>query len=332
MTEHLATTSTTSNKGAHTDKATTATGIAEGRTPEQPGGEGIEEPKKSSNRSKKRKSDTMVTDQLLDRFGPPRQSIRTRIKMEFNSAPEPPKSVVSPSKPKKSKTRKVETEKAVAATIGPIDGQSYDLGSKSKRFKTKEGAKKVKSRTKSKSQKSAKKEQPSQESIHPSMPLTDADIQAEEIVAYQPGSLEGVVATNVDTGSTSLTLEQRLQGEKRKSRKVQCVKVKEESDKEIPLVKMSRIVAPEPIKPGIRASTFARVTRLVADLPPCEAKPKKMKRRLPDHRPPVWAQVCQRTHIVLMVSHDKSFARRCRIIEHFNLGSISAKASLLAIC
>ena len=161
------------------------------------------------------------------------------------------------------------------------------------------------------------------------MLLTDADIQAEEIVAYQPGSLEGMVATNVDTGSTSLTLEQRLQGKKRKSRKVQSVKVKEDSDKEIPLVNMSRIVAPTPIKPGIRASTFARVMRLVADLPPCEAKP-KMKRRLPDHRPPVWAQVCQRTHIVLMVSPDKSFARLCRTTEHFNLVSISAKEPLLA--
>ena len=327
----LATTSTINDEGTHTDKANTATVEAEGGKPEEAGGDGIEEPVKPSKRSKKRKSDTMFTDQLLDRFGPPRQSIRTRIKVEFNSAPQPPQSVISPSKPKKSKKRKVERGKGVAASITPVVGQSNNVGSPSKRSKMRGGAKKAKSRTKSKSQTSAKKEQSSQESIHPSMQLTDADIYAEEIVAYQPGSLEGMVATNVDTGSTSLTLEQRLQGKKRKSRKVQSVKVKEDSDKEIPLVNMSRIVAPTPIKPGIRASTFARVMRLVADLPPVEAKPKKMKRRLPDHRPPVWAQVCQRTHIVLMLSPDKSFARLCRTTEHFNLVSISAKESLLAI-
>ena len=328
----LATTSTINDERTHTDKATTATVEAEGGSPEEPGGEGIEEPKKSSKRSKKRKSDTMVTDQLLDRFGPPRQSIRTRIRVEFNSAPEPPQNVISPSKPKKSKNRKVETGKAVAATVGPIVGQRNGMGSSSTLSRTREGAKKAKSRSrsKSKSQKSAKKEQPSQESIHPSMLLTHADIQAEEIVAYQPGSLEGMAATSVETGSTNLTLEQRLQGKKRKSRKVRSVSVKEDSEKEIPLVNMSRIVAPEPIKPGTRASTFARVMRLVADLPPVEVQPKKMKLRLPEHRPPVWAQVCQIIRIVLMVSLVKSFVRHCRTTEHSNLVSISAKASLLA--
>lgn len=290
MTELSATTSTTNNEETHADKAT-ATAIAEGGIPKEPVGEWIEEPKKPSKRSKKRKSDTMVTDQLLDRFGPPRQSVRTRIKVEFNSAPQPPQSVISPSKPKKSKKQKVETGKAVTATSRPIVGQSIGVGSSSEQLRTRNGAKKAKSRSKSKSQKLAKKEQLSQEGIHPSMLLTDADIHAEEIVAYQPGSLEGMAAPSVETGNASLTLEQRLQGKKRKSRKVQSVKVKEDSDKEIPLVNMSRIVAPGPIKPGIRASTFARVMRLVADLPPCEAKPKKMKRRLPDHRPPVWAQV-----------------------------------------
>lgn len=330
MTELSATTSTINDEGTHTDKAIKATVEAEGGKPEEAGGDGIEEPVKPSKRSKKRKSDTMVTDQLLDRFGPPRQSIRTRIKVEFNSAPEPPQSVVSPSKPKKSKKHKVETGKAVTATSRPVVGQSIGVGNSSEQFRTRKGAKKAKSRSISKSQKSAKKEQPSQESIHPSMLLTDADIHAEEIVAYQPGSLEGMAAPSVETGNASLTLEQRLQAKKRKSRKVQSVKVREDSDKEIPLENMSRIVAPEPIKPGIRASTFARVMRLVADLPPCEAKPKRVKRRLPDHRPPVWAQVCQIIRIVLMVSLVKSFVRHCRTTEHSNLGSISAKASLLA--
>jgi hypothetical protein len=110
-----------------------------------------------------------------------------------------------------------------------------------------------------------------------------------------------------------------LQEKKRKGRKVRDVKVEQDTDKGIPLVSMSRIVAPEPIRPGIRASTFARVMRLVADLPPVKVKPKKTKRRVPEHRPPVWAQVCYSSHLMLMFSPVKSSVRLCRTIEHFSL-------------
>lgn len=48
---------------------------------------------------------------------------------------------------------------------------------------------------------------------------------------------------------------------------------------------------PETRRKGIRSSTFARVMRLVADLPLVAHEPPKLKRPKAKHRPPVWADV-----------------------------------------
>jgi hypothetical protein len=233
----------------------------------------------TSKSSKKRKMKLGIEEDILDRFGPPRQSIRARIKVEFQTPSEPPRETISP------KLKKAKITECSSTTTNPSQ-VTRDM----------EMSENEKGRKRKKDRKSriAKKEKKSiSTDIRPSMMLTEDDIKADEIIACRPVSLEGMDTAGVVAKTNARTLEQRLQGKKRKSRKIVISEPKEDSDTDIPLVEIGSLEDPGPIpvKRGIRSSTFARVMRLVADLPPIEARPKKMKRLVPEHRPLVWAMV-----------------------------------------
>lgn len=88
-------------------------------------------------------------------------------------------------------------------------------------------------------------------------------------------------------------------------------------------------------KGGIKSSTFARVMRLVADLPQAQVGEKPLRRKRAAHRPSVWADVSVIIETVgkkLMVSPDKSYAKPYRIIGHSSRVSICIRRWLSVIC
>jgi hypothetical protein len=108
------------------------------------------------------------------------------------------------------------------------------------------------------------------------------------------GSLEAMGLENAGDKTFSrsgMSLEARLLAKKRKVKEVQAKKTIEATDPDIPLLQIDSIEGHETGKRGIPSSVFAHVMRLVADLPAIQAKVPKVKRRVPDHRPQVWAQV-----------------------------------------
>jgi hypothetical protein len=275
--------------------------------------------RKTAKRSKKRKMKLGVGEDMLDRFGPPRQSIRARIKLEFQTLPDTPNGIISPkSKKDTNTTRLIVTDPSQVTDHMTICEK--DKGRKRKND--------------SQSRTAKKKEKSIVTDTRPSMMLTEDDINADEIIAVRPVSLEGMSTNGAATQTNARTLEQRLQGKKRKDRKVISSKPKEDMDADIPLVEIGSLddPGPIPVKRGIRSSTFARVMRLVADLPRIEVKPERMKRLVPEHRPLVWAMVSLSTELHADGSHDKSYARRYLIIELFNLDSTFTKESLSVIC
>lgn len=242
---------------------------------------------KTSKDSKKRKLKMRDEGDMLNRFGPPRQSVRARINLEFQTPPAPPKMLVSP-KPKKAKKKHLDVSKTAKPSKASKKEKKRALeDKKGKRKDTTEAYAIVSSRR-------LKQEmEKSSGDIHPAMMLTDDDIKADEIIAYQPVSLEDMGYTRASIKPEGKTLEQRLQGKKRKDRKTIISIPKEDSDTDPPLVEIGSLEdpGPMPVKRGISSSTFIRVMRLVADLPLAERKAKKTKRLVPDHRPLVWAMV-----------------------------------------
>jgi len=245
----------------------------------------VREPAKSS---KKRKIALGIEEDILDRFGPPRQSIRARIKVEFQTPPDPPQETISA----KSKTGK-DRESSVMAGPSQVT-KDMRMCEEDKGRKRKKGSE---SRTAKKEKKSISSD------IRPSMMLTEDDINSDEIIAYRPVSLESMDTTGAATKTNARTLEERLQSKKRKDRKIISSEPKEDSDTDIPLVEIGSLddPGPLPVKRGIQSSTFARVMRLVADLPRIEVKPRKTKRLVPEHRPLVWAMVSHFIHTLLMI-------------------------------
>jgi hypothetical protein len=241
---------------------------------------------KVSKKRRKQKPVAMEEEDILNRFGPPRQSIRSRIRIESQATPEIAKEPITP-KFKKTKMAKLSDTSNHAGTV------------KAKRVKKeREEGKRRKGEeildTTVIPQKTAKKRKPMVSETNPAMKLTEEDIMADEIIAYQPGSLEGMGVGRAESSKCGMTLEERLREKKRKTRKNIVSKVEQDSDEDPPLVEIGSLhdPGPGPIKRGIRSSTFARVMRLVADMPQVEAKSKRMKRCVPEHRPPVWAMAC----------------------------------------
>jgi len=265
----------------------------------------VREPAKSS---KKRKIKLGIEEDILDRFGPPRQSVRARIKVEFQTPPDPPKETISA----KSKTGK---DRENLVMTGPSQvAKDMRMCDEDKGRKRKKGSE---SRT-------AKKEKRSiSTDIRPSMMLTEDDINADEIVAYRPVSLESMGSTGGETKTNARTLEERLQSKKRKDRKIISSEPKEDSDADIPLVEIGSLddPGPLPVKRGIQSSTFARVMRLVADLPCIEVKPKKMKRLVPEHRPLVWAMVGHSTDSKLMLVTTRTL-RGSTLLSSFSIWTL----------
>lgn len=241
----------------------------------------------ASKGSKKRKLKTRDQGDMLNRFGPPRQSVRARINLEFQTLPTPPKMLVSP-KPNKAKKKHLDISKPAKPSKASKKKKKKALEERKEKEKdTPEAHKTVPPRR-------LKKDTVTQSGdIHPAMMLTDEDIKADEIIAYQPVSLEDMGYTRTSIKPEGKTLEQRLQGKKRKDRKTIISIPKEDSDTDPPLVEIGSLEdpGPMPVKRGISSSTFIRVMRLVADLPLAERKAKKTKRLVPDHRPLVWAMV-----------------------------------------
>jgi hypothetical protein len=268
----------------------------------------------TSKSSKKRKIKLGIEEDILDRFGPPRQSVRARIKVEFQTPPDPPKETVHSPKSKKAKN----LERSAITDPAQV---TKDL----KMCKTDKGRKRKKDST----SRNAKKEKKSiLTDIRPSMMLTEDDIKADEIIAHRPVSLESMGTAGSVTKTNGRTLEQRLQEKKRKDRKIIVSEPKEDSDADIPLVEIGSLddPGPIPVKRGIRSSTFARVMRLVADLPRIEVKPKNMKRLVPDHRPLVWAMVSQTTASVLMVVTTRAL-RGSTLLSSFSIWTLPAPRS-----
>jgi hypothetical protein len=268
----------------------------------------------TSKSSKKRKMKLGIEEDILNRFGPPRQSIRARIKVEFQTPPDPPKETVNSPKSKKAKN----LERSVMTDPAQV---TKDL----KMCKTDRGRK----RKKDSKSRTAKKEKKSiLTDIRPSMMLTEDDIKADEIIAHRPVSLESMGTAGAVTKTNGRTLEQRLQEKKRKDRKIIVSEPKEDSDADIPLVEIGSLddPGPIPVKRGIQSSTFARVMRLVADLPRCEVRPKKTKRLVPEHRPLVWAMVSHTAASMLMVVTTRAL-RGFALLSRLSIWTLPAPRS-----
>ena len=251
---------------------------------------------KASKSNKKRKLKAEEGDHL-DRFGPPRQSIRARINLEYRAPPELPETLSTTT----SQTARTGKNLPAFETV-----QLANIG-KEKRSRRigKISGNKGKFRgnvTRRELKKEVKGKRPNGNDIHPSMMLTEEDLNSDEIVAYQPGSLEAMSLGRIDSETKRQTLQQRLQGKKRRSRKAMRSKVAERT--ETPLVGIASLDDPGsiPVKLGIRSSTFRRVMRLVADLPPIEIRPRRPDRRVPDHRPLVWAMVSPISPLCLILT------------------------------
>jgi hypothetical protein len=263
--------------------------------------------------SRKRKIKLGVEEDILDRFGPPRQSVRARIKVEFQTPPGPPTEIISP-KSKKVKNLKQSVTTDPAEVTKDVEMSETDKGRKRK----KDG----KSRTAKKEEKSLLTD------IRPSMMLTEDDIKADEIIAHRPVSLESMDTAGTATNSNTKMLEQRLQGKKRRDRKIISSTPQEDSDADIPLVEIGSLddPGPLPVKRGILSSTFARVMRLVADLARCDVKPKKTKRLVPEHRPLVWAMVSHTAASMLMVVTTRAL-RGSTLLSSFSIWTLPAPRS-----
>jgi len=281
----------------------------------------------TSKSSKQRKIKLGIEEDILDRFGPPRQSIRSRIKVEFETLADPLKENISlTSKKANVIERSIMTDPSRAA--GDMEKRENDKGRK----RTKKSVSGIGKEGEFGMAKKEKKQPLT--GIHPSMVLTKDDINADEIIAYPLISLESMDTTGAAVNGNTRTLEQRLKEKKRTGRKIISSKPKQDSDADTPLIQIGSLEdpGPTPVKRGIRSSVFARVMRLVADLPRIEAMPKKTKRLVPEHRPLVWAMVSDRRRLYADDSQDKSSARLCLITERFNLGSISIRGWLSVIC
>jgi hypothetical protein len=267
----------------------------------------------TSKSSKKRKIKLGIEEDILDRFGPPRQSVRARIKVEFQTPPEPPTEIISP------KSKKVKNLKRSVMT---------DPAQVSKDMEMCETYKGLKRKKDGKSRTVKKEKQSIHTDIRPSMMLTEDDIKADEIIAHRPVSLESMGTAGAVTNTNGRTLEQRLQGKKRKDRKIIVSEPKEDSDADIPLVEIGTLddPGPIPVKRGIQASTFARVMRLVADLPRIEVKPKKTNRLVPDHRPLVWAMVSHIPGSMLMIVTTRAL-RGSTLLSSFSIWTLPAPRS-----
>jgi hypothetical protein len=233
--------------------------------------QGVELDVQGVNGSKKRKRHQNEIDSQLARFGPPRQSVRARIKMESANFAK----IDSQQAIVKIKKRKT-TERIIAV--------EDNMGEKTKEDKVKV---KVKKKAKGKDKCGEDRRFTEKDTKLVTPPRTSKT--AGDAVAYQPGSLEAMGDTPQTTSIRGLTLEERLEGRKRKIKPKK--RAKDEVDLDLILLVAIPSIDPVTSRSGIRASTFARVMRLVADLPPLEIKSKREKRRVPDHRPPVWAQV-----------------------------------------
>jgi hypothetical protein len=268
----------------------------------------------TSKSSKKRKMKLGIEEDILNRFGPPRQSIRARIKVEFQTPPDPPKETVNSPKSKKAKN----LERSVMTDPAQVT-KDLKMCKTDKRRKRKKDSK---SRTAKKEKKSILTD------IRPSMMLTEDDIKADEIIAHRPVSLESMGTAGAVTKTNGRTLEQRLQEKKRKDRKIIVSEPKEDSDADIPLVEIGSLddPGPIPVKRGIQSSTFARVMRLVADLPRCEVRPKKTKRLVPEHRPLVWAMVSHIPGPMLMVVTTRAL-RGFALLSRLSIWTLPAPRS-----
>jgi hypothetical protein len=268
----------------------------------------------TSKSSKKRKMKLGIGEDILDRFGPPRQSVRARIKVEFQTPPDPPKETVNSPKSKKAKN----LERSVMTDPAQV----------TKDMEMCETYKGRKRKTDGKSRTVKKEKQSIHTDIRPSMMLTEDDMKADEIIAHRPVSLESMDTAGTATDSNARTLEQRLQEKRRKDRKIISSTPKEDSDADIPLVEIGSLddPGPLPVKRGIRSKTFARVMRLVADLPCCEVKPKKTKRLVPEHRPLVWAMVSHSTDTMLMLVTTRAL-RGSALLSSFPIWTLPAPRS-----
>jgi hypothetical protein len=242
---------------------------------------------------KKRKIKASGIDLQLDRFGPPRQSVRNRIRTEYQRDTDPPAKIVisSKRKPDPMQHGKRKTGTVYGSSLAPAseNGSTYDVRpAETTLLSVKDAMIGTKSRN-------VKKKRRIRKHTEPATALNETDIAGDTIDAYQPGSLEAMETSSKQAVQARTTLEQRLQGKKGMKRRSKNIGRKLEFKKEVesnePLVEIGSLDDPRPYNPGIRSSTFARVMRLVADMPPVETRQKRPARKVPEHRPSVWAQV-----------------------------------------
>lgn len=229
---------------------------------------------KEAKPKKRRREDTSSKSLLL--IEPPRQSIRNRINMEY---PKPKEPLAHQPLPRTKKTKLAVKLVAKEDTITKDKEKTSKKGKRENRRKDRKARDTGESKMEKKIQFSAA----SKACTLPSRPSSHAF-----------GSLEAMCLENAGDKTSSrsgMSLEARLLAKKRKVNEVRAKKTIEATDPDIPLLQIDTIESHETEKRGIPSSVFAHVMRLVADLPPIQAKVPKVKRRVPDHRPEVWAQV-----------------------------------------
>jgi hypothetical protein len=261
---------------------------------------------KTAKTSTKRKRDHIGEHSLL-LTEPPRQSIRNRINIEYPKMKDPPTTSASSPAKKKRKEKKSRTEMA---------GSLRDSGKEGKADKRNARRKERKERD-AQAAGSVLKKRVVAKAFPPS-------IGTSRLNHDNPfGSMEAmdtVIPGHTSSTCSGMSLQERLQAKGRKRTSKVFRAKKAVPDDEIPLLEVQPVDCPEDDKRGIPSRVFTHVMRLVAGLPAMQPTAPRKRRRVPAHRPQVWAKVSDPRRAVLIMQSRQELCEALPYYRAFQSG------------